>query len=263
MCKPCFCAASEREYIAALERGQTKQCSKCGEVLPVGAFGRQPGGKHGAKSICIGCARTLRLAYEAKNPETMREIRKRTYRKHGDKRRAEAIARRNIDLDAARESSRRHYAANPEYHRKASRDSYQRHLAESRERALARRNANIDAARERDRRWRAEHPDKMRAAQRSYRQRNPEKHAEHEAVRRARIKNAPAIEKIDRKAIVARDGSTCYLCRRVLLPHEITLDHYIPLDGGGAHTAESLRVACRPCNSRKWKHLPPELQGGG
>jgi 5-methylcytosine-specific restriction endonuclease McrA len=69
--------------------------------------------------------------------------------------------------------------------------------------------------------------------------------------RRARKANAPRIEKVSRTEIIERDKSTCYLCMRVLLPTEVTLDHVIPLAKGGSHTADNLRVACSPCNKSK------------
>lgn len=69
--------------------------------------------------------------------------------------------------------------------------------------------------------------------------------------RRARLAGAPRIERIDRESIIMRDGSRCYLCGSDLPRQAITLDHVIPLARGGAHAEDNLRVACRPCNSRK------------
>jgi len=71
------------------------------------------------------------------------------------------------------------------------------------------------------------------------------------AARRARKAAAPVVEPIRRAMVVERDASTCYLCGKVLTDAEITLDHVIPLARGGNHTEANLRVACRPCNSRK------------
>lgn len=71
------------------------------------------------------------------------------------------------------------------------------------------------------------------------------------ATRRARKANAPRIEQIRRGFIIERDDATCYLCGRRLEDSEITLDHVVALANGGDHTEDNLRVACRPCNSRK------------
>lgn len=70
-------------------------------------------------------------------------------------------------------------------------------------------------------------------------------------IRRARKNNAPRIERINRHEVINRDNSVCHICGRRLQPHEITLDHVVPLARGGCHTYDNLRVACRSCNSRK------------
>lgn len=85
------------------------------------------------------------------------------------------------------------------------------------------------------------------------------KNTEYRDRRRAREKNAPRIEAVDRLAVVQRDKSTCYLCLRLLNSDQIALDHVIPLSRGGSHTADNLRVACRSCNSRKGTKLLSEL----
>jgi 5-methylcytosine-specific restriction endonuclease McrA len=79
-------------------------------------------------------------------------------------------------------------------------------------------------------------------------------------VRRARKYKVAVIEYVDRALIIKRDNSTCYLwCKRKLQPEEITMDHIVPFSRGGSHTADNVRVACGPCNSRKGKKLLSEL----
>lgn len=84
--------------------------------------------------------------------------------------------------------------------------------------------------------------------------------------RRQREATAEALTRETRRAIIARDGATCYLCGEPLDlaaafpdPQAVTLDHVVPLARGGAHTPDNLRVACRPCNLRKGDKLPAEL----
>lgn len=88
---------------------------------------------------------------------------------------------------------------------------------------------------------------------------DPLKRKELYARRRARLRRARQIERIDRVAIIERDNSTCYLCGRVLKPPEIELDHVIPISRGGLHIATNLKVACRTCNARKYNKLLGEL----
>lgn len=77
--------------------------------------------------------------------------------------------------------------------------------------------------------------------------------------RRARIKGGEW-EKINRAAIIARDNSRCHLCGRKCKPHEIELDHLIPVSKGGPHIAANLAVAHASCNrARRDGRLPAQL----
>jgi 5-methylcytosine-specific restriction protein A len=92
------------------------------------------------------------------------------------------------------------------------------------------------------------------ATAKEWRKNNPDKVRDRQHRRRARLLSAPRVERIDRKAIIERDSSTCYLCRRTLARDEVTLDHVLALARGGSHTADNLRVACMGCNVRKNVH---------
>jgi 5-methylcytosine-specific restriction endonuclease McrA len=102
--------------------------------------------------------------------------------------------------------------------------------------------------------YRLAHREEMAARSAAWERAHPDIRQEYKDRRRAQRMAAPIVERIDRAAIIARDKSTCYLCGRVLVKGQITLDHVIPLIGGGPHTAANLRVACHPCNSRKREH---------
>jgi 5-methylcytosine-specific restriction endonuclease McrA len=71
------------------------------------------------------------------------------------------------------------------------------------------------------------------------------------APRRARISRASKIEDIDRRVIIERDNSTCYICGKRVEKKVLQIDHVLPLAKGGPHTYENLRVACALCNCRK------------
>lgn len=258
-CRACLSAISRAEYAQALASGQTKCCTKCGNDLPIAAYHRQPGGRYGARSICQDCARRDRNAFVAANRETVIERMRARYHADPGKARQRSIAYRLRHPDRTHESNVKRY---------------QRHAEKRRQHAREYRNRDIESARQREREsharnrakrnadslaWRMSNPERMRQIKRAWRQANRDKDIDSQHRRRARIKGAPAIEKIDRRAIIARDNSTCYICNRVLLPKEVTLDHYLPLAAGGPHTAANLRVACKPCNSRKWKHLPADV----
>lgn len=103
--------------------------------------------------------------------------------------------------------------------------------------------------------------------QRRYDRRSYKKHRERviqrkiqlNAVRRAQQYGAPEIVLVTREEIIERDGPVCYLCGQDLDPHEIFIDHVVPLSRGGTHTPDNLRVCCRPCNSRKGSKLLSEI----
>src|SRR6185503_12538801 len=126
-----------------------------------------------------------------------------------------------MDAEERRVRARRLYANAPEKYRRYSLESARRHAKKTKARIT---------------RWRTA---------------NRERSREYGRARHARKQGAPAVEKIDRAAIIARDNSTCYLCGTGSLTNEITLDHVLPLSRGGSHTADNLRVACVSCNCRK------------
>lgn len=59
---------------------------------------------------------------------------------------------------------------------------------------------------------------------------------------------------LNRRAVFARDASTCQYCTR---PAE-NLDHVVPRSRGGPHTWENVVAACRRCNTAKGNRTPLE-----
>lgn len=51
--------------------------------------------------------------------------------------------------------------------------------------------------------------------------------------------------------IWARDGFKCMYCGREMGEVQLSVDHFDPLEFGGAETQENLISACRKCNKRK------------
>lgn len=48
----------------------------------------------------------------------------------------------------------------------------------------------------------------------------------------------------------------CYYCGKKVGPHEITMDHKIPLSRGGTSDRENIVPCCKECNNKK-KYLTP------
>ena len=117
--------------------------------------------------------------------------------------------------------------------------------------------ANPGRTNEYTRRWRAANPEKQATAQRAWREANPDAAREITARYRARKRNAPEVEKIDRLALYERDGGRCHLCGKHVPRAKFTLDHLIPLAHGGSHTALNLAVAHGYCNQQRSDGLIP------
>lgn len=81
----------------------------------------------------------------------------------------------------------------------------------------------------------------------------PKWEAEHRArVRAAQVKAASDPDNpVDKAAIIERDGSRCWICKKTLEAREIDFDHVIPLSRKGKHIPENVKVCCKPCN--RWK----------
>jgi hypothetical protein len=176
--------------------------------------------------------------------------------------------------ECIRQRDRARYRANPERRRAAMRVSYWANVEKRREYCRQYNAANRDRQREYDKKRRQEHPElfrqrdqqrywsnpeKERARTRDWQKRNPERHADIEARRRARMREA-IVEKIDRVSLYERDGGRCHVCRKRVGRAVFELDYLIPLALGGSHTADNLRVAHRSCNARRNRgQIPAQL----
>jgi 5-methylcytosine-specific restriction protein A len=55
-----------------------------------------------------------------------------------------------------------------------------------------------------------------------------------------------------------RSSGVCYYCGRKFKPHELTMDHLIPLSRGGTSERFNIVPACKECNNKKKYLLPAE-----
>jgi hypothetical protein len=116
----------------------SKRCSKCREVKPLDAFGRDRTTSDGLKCRCRDCTREdsqrryaanaevireRRRGYYEANAETQRESRRRWYQEHKEE-----------EAEANRERVRRWYQANLEYAREWHRQHHEAHRDEHLER---------------------------------------------------------------------------------------------------------------------------------
>lgn len=217
-------------------RGRSmKTCSKCGETKALAEFSKSAMHQGGHHVHCKSCRYTQGQAWRAANRERQRETERKRRQSNPEPFRAAQKRYRETQGDVVKERDRVRYT-------------------EQRDHILARKKAARDRRperyNERSRLWKAAHPEKVRAIHARYREQHRELYTEAQRRRRAR-KAGVGAERVDRAAIIRRDKSICWMCGRALKPGEVTLDHLWPLSKGGPHAAWNLKVACKPCNSRR------------
>ena len=198
-----------------------KRCSKCGQVKPPNAFSLQTGYTDRYRSQCKVCRSHKQMERYRDDPAGMKARRQAAYWR---------------DPEETREKRREYRARVPERVRQWRQDEYRRDSAKIRQRVDRWNAANPGRSLERALRWQLANPDKAWA-------RNQK--------RRARLRNAPVVEQIDRQAIIKRDGGICQICHRPVPTKQIHLDHIVPLSQGGDHTAANLRLTHQLCNLRR------------
>jgi 5-methylcytosine-specific restriction endonuclease McrA len=62
--------------------------------------------------------------------------------------------------------------------------------------------------------------------------------------------------KITRRAVFARDDSTCQYCGA---RSNLTVDHVVPRSKGGSSTWDNIVASCAPCNRRKGNSEPRQV----
>lgn len=223
-----------------------KRCTHCHTEKPVSEFYKN--GKHGMHGKCKECDKTIKKANYDADPEKYRAEAREYAQKHPEERRLFHKRWRNANRSHYRRYRMRRYWKNREKINNRRKERYYSITPEERHaKYLLRQEYFLNFARK--------NRERIQQYQRMWRKANPDKHADTENRRRARKRNAPLINKIDRMTIIEREKWTCYLCGVICTRTNVTLDHVIPLYHGGSHTTDNLRVACRSCNSSKGTKL--------
>lgn len=71
-------------------------------------------------------------------------------------------------------------------------------------------------------------------------------------------------QKLNKKKTLVQLGfdCCCWWCHKELPLEQLTLDHLIPKSKGGTNSQENLRLACKPCNSKRGNSFySPNWQG--
>lgn len=176
-------------------------------------------------------------AWRLANPERQRELQLASYYRHHEKNKART----------------REYSKRTKQPQKWAKEHPERF-------AELRRNHWHNGGREKQAEWNAANPERLAEYQRAYTKRHYQKILDKNHRRRAKLRNAPDVEKIDRLAIYDRDGGVCHICGKKVSAKSFTLDHLVPIARGGSHIATNVRVAHGSCNSRRGAdRLPAQL----
>lgn len=224
-----------------LDSEGTRRCRDCRIDKPADRFARDKTKRGGRSSQCKECAYIYNRAWKARHPEKVKEYGARVQARHGERYKAEALARYAVDgaarkreynarnRDRVRAASKRCYAAHREAYRVISRRNYRKNPARTKQQARAWQKANrkkfsaimvIQNAKRRSR--------KMGNGGRGF---------------------TPA----HWRALLVRVGGVCAYCRDNKAD---SIDHFVPLVKGGQHDFANLVPACRRCNTLKRQHDP-------
>lgn len=265
-----------------------KTCTKCGEAKPLNEFWKASGSKPGAlRAQCKVCLRARAKEWAQANPERSRAYTRKWATNNKDK----VDAYRRAHPEIFRTSHRRWLDDNREYARQKSRDWYyanrersiehsRRYFKEHPEWARSVRHAHYLKHREKvlekdrlyrqrpgvkrriaeyGRRWRSDNIERVKANNKRWIQENRHRANEHSSQRRVRLRGG-YVERVDRAQIITREQSRCWICGKRPKGSLLTLDHLWPVMHGGPHAAWNLRVACKPCNSKRGPgRIPAQL----
>jgi len=274
------------------ERAPTKVCLKCRAEKDVltdfywanGVGIGWPGGR------CKSCMAEAQIAYRStrkakyaeyaknqrlRNPEKFKEIERKANLKDGGKRKArylESLKDRKgepmecVSCKSTKDSKEDYYnfsqpcrkccnargkaarLANPEATKQKRRAEYQ---------------ADKPAAKARAKQWRLANPERVRELNRAKAKTAEGKLAtrHHNWQRRsyqykARVDGSPCVSAKWFEELKAKHDHRCYYCWDSSQP--LTMDHIVPLAGGGKHVRENILPSCKSCNSRKSDSLISE-----
>jgi len=217
-----------------------KVCRKCGIQKPTTEFGVRRDRPDGIAIWCRECAREAAAVVNLKRRDKLAAYRE----ANREKINARMAAYRETNRDVINEKQR-------DRNRRNAEEGRVRQRAYNPATRKARRDADVHAARVRERAARQRRIEQTRAYARRWYAENREKFNEWNQRRRARIKGAPVVERINRAKIIERDASICHICGLFVSSGEMSLDHVVALANGGSHTEGNLRVAHLICNIRK------------
>jgi len=226
---------------------QTKACTKCTLVTPLGGFYKKAVAKDGLESECKVCTKARRRAYYAENRERENAYSREYKAGHRDEIAASNrayIVTHKAELDAySREYNRTHAEEKSAYNRAYHADN----SAELNAKSRAYNDVHADRLKVYSREYRATHKPEKNASRREAYAANPEVFLSRNQKRHAR-KLGNGVFEVSAKEIARVRLLPCVHCGAT---ENIQVDHIIPLSKGGPHSIGNLMSLCGSCNSSK------------
>lgn len=220
----------------------TKTCSACGRILTLDHFSVDRSMKDGLAYRCKDCLRISNKNWRETNKD-LKKIQSKIYRDaNKEKEAARAKKYREDHKESIAQKKHDQYVANP---------------TPTKTRAKEWRINNPERKSAANQEWAKVNPEKDRNSKRKWKSENPERTAAAGARRRAR-KLGSRIEIVDRKLVLARSNSICYLCGKIIYD-KLHIDHITPLARGGSETMDNLASTHARCNFSKRDKLLCEL----
>jgi len=256
----------------ALQAQGLKRCRRCKEAKKPEEFHKQTRGLFGRTSICKECGAIEHNEWKENNPDYYRqyyidnreaytartkarpkEYQRQYYAKNRDEINAYQRQWRIDNPEKSVEHSRKWREKNPEYFKKLNKKRRRDPEFIKKQQKRGRQYYQANKAK----RQTEEYRERRRKRRRKYRVRE----TEYARRRRAQIYGAARnFSHDDWLQILEDQKHKCKYCGKPFsddLPP--TVDHVWPLAKGGNHTAINIVAACKPCNARKHKKIPKQL----
>lgn len=228
---------------------QTKYCYDCKEIKPVIEFSKNKSTKDGFTSECKECAKKRIMRWYSNNREYCKKKCKKYYLKNKE----------TID-----NSNRKWKKNNPEYMKEYMKIYSLEHKTDKRERDRIYWLKNKSKITEYYKQWYRNNNERCKEYAKKYIKNNPLQKINSNHKRRAKYKHTDITKKWLKE--LYDNANICPICNKKMdndsrkYPNGKSLDHILPLNVGGLHIKDNVRITCFKCNQSRPKDGSDILQ---
>lgn len=255
---------------------KNKQCRKCGEVKPHSEFHNCKSNKDGKNIYCKKCKKAIHREYYLKNKDKINDRTRCNYENNKDKYFAQYKRYRESHKEEIKEKDRLKHLQNKESRNQWARDYYKKnkeHLGNKKKQWMTENSdrmkqwrksyyhENKDYIKNKSKDWYCNNKQIAIERQRRYNQTAKGRISRSNSTHKRRMlkKNTTPKDKItvdQWETIIKSQNNKCAMCGvRFTKTTKPTIDHIVPLDKGGEHSAYNIQSLCKSCNSKKHTKL--------